>query len=147
MKLTIIPVDGSVGEDGKFYINLDLASCNIPSDVHALQWDGMAGSIEFNTPIPNQDITTLPNWAIACSTLWDAKDYEEKHPPAPTPEQIIAENKQKAESLLAESDWAALPDVPLQNKAQWETYRAELRQIAIIPTLNPTWPTKPEEIW
>ena len=43
MKLTIIPVDGSVGVDGKFYENLDLSSCNIPENVHALQWDGVLG--------------------------------------------------------------------------------------------------------
>ena len=149
MRLTIIVVDGSVGKDGLFY-QLDLSSCNVPSNVWALQWNQSSGHIEFDTPIPNQDITTLPTWANACVALWDAKDYEEKHPPpppAPTPEQIIAENKQKAESLLAESDWSVLPDVPLQNKAQWEAYRAALRQIAINPTLNPTWPTKPEAIW
>ena len=38
MKLTIIPADGSVGEDEKFYLELDLSSCAIPADVHALQW-------------------------------------------------------------------------------------------------------------
>ena len=45
MKLTIIPVDGSVGEDGKFYTGLNLSSCNIPPNVHALQWNGVAGWI------------------------------------------------------------------------------------------------------
>jgi len=149
MRLTIIVVDGSVGKDGVFY-QLDLSSCNIPSNVWALQWNQSSGHIEFDTPIPNENITALPNWANACLALWETKDYEEKNPPpppAPTPEQIIADNKTQAESLLKESDWAILPDVPLQNKTEWETYRSALRQIVVNPTLEPIWPTKPSAIW
>jgi hypothetical protein len=67
MKLTIIPVDGAVGEDGEFYLKLDLSSCNIPVDVHALQWQDTAGWIEYISPlVQNQEITELPAWANAC---------------------------------------------------------------------------------
>jgi hypothetical protein len=147
MRLTIITETSTVGKDGVFYDDLNLTQCQIPSNVWALQWSGSSGHIEFNTPIPNQEITSLPAWANACVAVWDAKDYEEKHPPAPTPEQIIASNKTKAENLLLESDWAVLPDVPLQNKSEWEIYRSALRQIAISPTVNPVWPVKPQSIW
>ena len=68
MKLTIIPADGSVGEDGKFYNDLNLSSCGIPADVHALQWENVAGWIEFKDPVPNQPITELPAWANCCMT-------------------------------------------------------------------------------
>lgn len=71
MKLTIIPVDGAVGKDGKFYLKLDLSSCNIPTNVHALQWDGVAGWVEFTSPTPNEEITALPSWAITALTKWD----------------------------------------------------------------------------
>jgi hypothetical protein len=69
MKLTIIPVDGAVYKDGVSYSDLDLLSA--PSDVHALQWDGAAGWIEFTSPIPNQEITELPAWTNACLVKWD----------------------------------------------------------------------------
>jgi len=77
--LTIIPVDGSVGEDGEFYLNLDLSSCNIPADVHALQWQDTAGWIEYKSAlVQNQDITELPAWANACINKRDeAKAAEE----------------------------------------------------------------------
>lgn len=147
MRLTIITETSTVGKDGAFYDDLNLTQCQIPSNVWALQWNESFGHIEFNTPIPNEDITTLPAWANACLSVWEAKDYAEKQPPALTPEQIIAANKIKAEKLLLDSDWAVLPDVPLQNKSEWETYRSALRQIAISPTVSPVWPVKPQSIW
>jgi hypothetical protein len=75
MKLTIIPADGSVGENGVFYNNLDLSSCGIPADVHALQWEEHEpnkGHIEFKSAlVQNQNITELPAWANACVAKWD----------------------------------------------------------------------------
>ena len=81
MRLTIIVVDGAVGKDGVFYDRLDLTSCQIPNNIWALQWDGASGHIEFDTPIPNEDITSLPVWATACLSVWEAKDYLVKNPP------------------------------------------------------------------
>ena len=79
MKLTIIPVDGAVGKDGKFYTAINLISCAIPSDVHALQWDGVTGWIEYESPlVQNEDITELPGWANACVAKWqDLYDADE----------------------------------------------------------------------
>jgi hypothetical protein len=82
MKLTIIPVDGTVTKDGNVYLKLDLSSCGIPVDVHALQWEEHEpnkGHIEFKSPTAqNQDITELPSWANACLTKWnEAKAAEE----------------------------------------------------------------------
>lgn len=75
MKLTIIPVDGTVTKDGKAYIELDLSSCGLPADVHALQWEEYEpnkGHIEFKSPlVQNQEITELPTWANACLAKWD----------------------------------------------------------------------------
>lgn len=86
MRLTIVPVDGTVIVDGVVkYQPLDLSSCGVPSEVHALQWYGTRGWIEFNddadpfTPkAPNEDLSTLPAWAEACVAVWDAWS-----PPAP----------------------------------------------------------------
>jgi hypothetical protein len=143
MRLTIITETNTVGKDDIFYDDLNLTQCQIPSNVWALQWNNSSGEIEFNTPIPNEAITNLPAWADACLQVWDVANT----PVPPTPEQIIAANKAKAETLLLESDWSVLPDVPLANKTEWETYRSALRQIAITPTLDPIWPTKPQTIW
>ena len=82
MRLTIIPANGSVGEDGKFYNDLDLSSCGVPTDVHALQWEEHEpnkGHIEFKSAlVQNQNITELPAWANACLSKWDeAKAAEE----------------------------------------------------------------------
>ena len=76
MKLTIIRTDGAVYKDGFAYIKLDLSSCDIPSDVHALQWQNTTGWIEFNTnddgtKPQNQNITELPVWANTCVSKWD----------------------------------------------------------------------------
>lgn len=88
MRLTIIPVDGTVIVDDVSKCQpLDLSSCGIPADVHALQWYTTRGWIEFRddddpfTPKPaNQDITELPAWANACVAVWEAWT-----PPAPPP--------------------------------------------------------------
>lgn len=71
MKLTIIRSDGAVYKDGVSYSGLDLSS--VPTDVHALQWYGTEGEVEFNgRPKPqNEPITVLPDWANVCLTKWD----------------------------------------------------------------------------
>ena len=55
--------------------------------------------------------------------------------------------KAQAKALLAASDWASLSDVNLTNKADFITYRAALRSLALNPVENPTFPTEPTPIW
>lgn len=89
MRLTIIPVDGFVAVDevSKFQ-PLDLSICEIPADIHALQWYETRGWIEFrddNDPFtpkkPNEDIYSLPDWANACVQVWT--DWQPPAPPEP----------------------------------------------------------------
>jgi hypothetical protein len=86
MRLTIIPVDSFVALDGdSSHRPLDLSDCNIPANVHALQWYGTEGELEFvdnpdRTKPQNEIITVLPDWASACVTVWQAWT-----PPAPPP--------------------------------------------------------------
>jgi|694.fasta_scaffold75522_3 hypothetical protein len=151
MKLTIIPVDGSVGEDEKFYNNLDLNSCSIPANVHALQWDGVAGWIEFNEPIPNEEITALPSWANCCMTKWT-----EANTPVPPQPPTAEQNKQTAVEKLQATDWATIPDVAdpaksnpyLSNAQDFVTYRNAVRQYAVYPVAGDiNWPVEPQEVW
>jgi hypothetical protein len=154
MKLTIIPIDGSVGKDGLFYIDLDLTSCNIPADVHALQWDDVAGWIEYNSPlVQNQPITELPAWANCCMAKWD----EANNPPTPDPVPPTAEeNKTTAVNKLQATDWATIPDVAdpaksnpyLSNAQDFVTYRNAVRQYAVYPAAGYiNWPAVPQEVW
>lgn len=77
MKLTIIKEDGTVYKDDKVYRNIDLNQ--IPSDVHALQWNNGNGHIEFvNNIKTNENITELPSWANDAVTAWQvAYDAEQ----------------------------------------------------------------------
>lgn len=80
MRLTIIPFDKFVAVDGDASKRpLDLSLCNIPSNIHALQWYETKGWIEFNddndpfTPRQsNEQITELPVWAISCVDVWNS---------------------------------------------------------------------------
>lgn len=82
MRLVIVSSEGLVGNGGKFYENLDLSDCGIPSNVRALQWEEYEpnkGHIEFKSAlVQNQDITELPIWADACIVKWqEAYDAEQ----------------------------------------------------------------------
>lgn len=148
MKLTIIPSDNTVYVDGTSY-ELDLSSCNIPNDVHALQWNNNIGEIEKQSI--NEEINSLPTWANDCYLLWQTKNNEENATKEPT----LEENQKKASSLLFESDWVENPSVVdtnntphLLNKTEFDNYRIALRVIAVTPQSgNITFPTKPIAQW
>jgi hypothetical protein len=57
------------------------------------------------------------------------------------------ECSEKAKQLIAEVDWAVLPDVGLQNSSEFIHYRAVLRNFIKNPVPNPIFPQKPTEIW
>jgi hypothetical protein len=150
MQLTIIPIDGTVSENGKSYINLDLSSCAIPSNVRALQWKDTAGWLEFWDK-QNEDITELPSWVNCCLAKWT-----EANTPVPPSPPTAEDNKQTAINLLQQTDWTTIPDVSdptksnpyLANANDFVTYRNAVRQYAINPVAGDiTWPTLPEEVW
>lgn len=137
MRLIISKLTDSVYKDGISILNLGLF---IPDNVRALYWDDTSGWIESNEP--NVDISELPQWALDCLAK-----YEKMLPIPPIPPTPQEISKEKAMGLLSESDFSVLSDVNLTNKAAWETYRANIRAIAINPTIDPTWPIKPPELW
>jgi hypothetical protein len=83
-RLTIIPIDGTAVSDYFSLTNLDFSTCNIPNNVHALQWNNPVwpdssnshligleyeqgqGWIELRSSEPNVEINELPQWALNC---------------------------------------------------------------------------------
>jgi hypothetical protein len=152
MKLTIIPIDGAVYENGLCYS--DLVWEGTPADVHALQWQDIEGWIEYNdVAIPNENITVLPQWADNAMAAWTVANTP-LPPPIPVPP-TAEENKATASALLTSTDWTTIPDVAdpanspyLVNQAEFITYRNLVRQIAVYPTAGDlVWPIKPDEVW
>jgi hypothetical protein len=150
MLLTIIPVDGNVIKDKVGYLNLDLSSCGIPSNVRALQWQETLGWLEFWDQ-QNEDITALPSWVDCCLAVWTVANT----PVPPSPPTAEA-NKQAAIILLQQTDWTQISSVSdpalsnpyLANKNAFDIYRNSVRQYALNPVAgNITWPTMPQEVW
>ena len=71
MKLTIIMDDKTVYKDKVSFSPIDLSTT--PSNVHALQFDTVSstGHIEF-TDGTNQEISSLPDWAVAAVNNYDS---------------------------------------------------------------------------
>ena len=75
--------------------------------------------------------------------------------PAPTPEELIAQCKTIATGILQQTDWTSIADVGdptkanpyLVNQAEFIAYRSTVRNYAVNPVENPTWPTAPTEQW
>ena len=150
MLLTIIPVDGNVKKDEVGYIDLDLSSCGIPSNVRVLQWQETAGWLEFWDQ-QNENITALPSWVDCCLAAWTVANT-----PVPPSPPSAESNKQTAILLLQQTDWTQIPSVSdpalsnpyLANKNAFDIYRNSVRQYALNPVAGDiTWPTIPTEVW
>ena len=147
MKLTIIPVDRAVYEDGLCYSNLVWEGT--PLNVHALQWQDIAGWIEY-VDQPNEDITALPEWADNAMAAWTVVNT-----PIPPEPPTAEDNKATASSLLAGTDWTTIADVAspinnpyLGNQSEFIAYRNTIRDIAVYPPAGDLiWPTPPVEVW
>jgi hypothetical protein len=55
--------------------------------------------------------------------------------------------KNTAKKLIAESDWAVLPDVGISNGSEFVAYRATLRELIKNPVANPVFPAVPQAVW
>lgn len=51
MRLTIVADDNAVGVDGEFFSGLDLAQ--LDASIHAVQWYGEYGEVEYKTQFQN----------------------------------------------------------------------------------------------
>jgi hypothetical protein len=118
-------------------------------------------TLVVNTTVSDAEFAQSQGW-IACadnvSIGWSYINgqFIAPIPPTPTPEEIQAQNKQQATSLLQQTDWTSIPAVAdplrsnpyLTNQGEFDTYRSQIREIAINPPTTPAvFPTQPQEIW
>lgn len=76
MRVSILPSDGAVYIDGFSFSKLDLSF--IPADVHAIQWYGESGHVEYKDPVTglmtkNEDIDSLEAYQAAIDAWGEAK--------------------------------------------------------------------------
>jgi hypothetical protein len=86
MRVTIIPSDGFVSIDGEEYLGLALAP--MPAGVHAIQWYGVDGEVEYvdeqGRAIRNERVTditpyqaALEAWHVAKQAALEARAAEQ----------------------------------------------------------------------
>lgn len=83
MRVTIVREDGWVSVDGEGYSGADLTAA-VPDDVHAVQWFGDRGEIEFSavrcshcgvvSKKPNESINSFDRFTSAIDAWRVAKD-------------------------------------------------------------------------
>ena len=76
MRVSILPKDGAVYIDGFSFSGLDLSS--IPANVHAIQWYGEVGQVEYKDPVTglmtgHEDIGSLEAYQDAIDAWGEAK--------------------------------------------------------------------------
>ena len=62
MRLTIVADDGAVGINGEFFSQLDLPQ--LDASVHAVQWYGEYGEVEYKTQLENGNLVKPSNQLI-----------------------------------------------------------------------------------
>ena len=147
MNLVIIPSDKTIGIGTTIITGISTDMSWIPSDVHAVHWDGSKGQIEYNDGKQSAIISSLGIYSQAEETLNNElsrmKDQSDK---AVSDTTFLWEKlRVERDDLLFDSDWTQARDVTLANDNDWKTYRQALRDLPANTSdpANPTWPTKP----
>ena len=121
----------------------------IPSNVHAVHWDGSSGEIEYNDGTANLGITSIGIYSQADTTfnneIQRRKDLNDEF--INSSSFLWMKLRNERDNLLLFSDFTQLADIGLTDskKAEWVTYRKSLRDLPANTSdpANPTWPTKP----
>lgn len=62
-------------------------------------------------------------------------------------QQKLDDCKNSAKAKLTNSDWSVLTDVNIANRAEFEAYRATLRNLVLNPVADPVFPVEPQPVW
>ena len=149
MNLVIIPSDRIIGIGTTILSGIGTDMSWIPSDVHAVHWDGSSGEIEYNDGKANLDITSIGIYSQAETTfdneIQRKKDLDDEYLNSST--FLWMKLRSERDNLLLSSDFTQLGDIGLSEskKTQWINYRQELRDLPANTSdpANPNWPTKP----
>ena len=121
----------------------------IPSDVHAVHWNGTSGEIEYNDGKPNLSISSIGIYSQAETTFNNEikrrKDLDDEY--LNSSSFLWMKLRSERDNLLLSSDFTQLGDIGLSEtkKTEWVNYRQSLRDLPANTSdpANPTWPTKP----
>ena len=149
MNLVIIPSDRIIGIGTTIISGIGTDMSWIPSDVHAVHWDGFSGEIEYNDGKANLDITSIGIYSQAETTfnneIQRRKDLDDEYLNSST--FLWMKLRSERDNLLLSSDFTQLGDIGLSEskKTEWINYRQALRDLPANTSdpANPTWPTKP----
>jgi len=147
MSLTIVTPDKAIGIGSTFISGIGTDMSWIPTDVHAVHWDGSTGEIEYNDGKPNTTISEIGIYSQAETTLNnEIKRLDDLSPVNTTSYQWEILRNQRDDKLLF-CDWTQGNDTPLgsSKKTEWATYRQALRDLPANTSdpKNPTWPSEP----
>ena len=108
---------------------------------------------DYETGQPEGEADQILSWNIEKLGLEPTQVQLDSAYPIWLGQQIQAQNKQQASTLLLETDWVELPSVSdinnipyLLNKAEFIAYRIALRVIVVNP-INAVFPVKPISEW
>ena len=149
MNLVIIPSDRIIGIGTTIISGIGTDMSWIPSDVHAVHWDGSSGEVEYNDGKANLDITSIGIYSQAETTfnneIQRRKDLDDEYLNSNT--FLWMKLRSERDNLLLSSDFTQLGDIGLSEskKTEWINYRQALRDLPANTSdpANPTWPTKP----
>ena len=147
--LVIITSDKTIGIGTTIISGIGTDMSWIPSDVHAVHWDGSSGEIEYNNGEANLGITSIGIYSQADTTfnneIQRRKDLNDEFTNSSS--FLWMKLRNERDDLLLFSDFTQLADTGLTDskKAEWVTYRKSLRDLPANTSdpANPTWPTKP----
>lgn len=155
MRVAIVPIDNTVTIDGIVINGVDLSF--IDPAVHAVQWYGTIGSVEYKDITNNnsirlthqEEITDIAPFQMAIDAALLKKQEDELEKAVVITDAMLSDQAySKRNSLLFQSDWTQLADNQLtQTEVNlWREYRQQLRDITSqsgFPT-EITWPVAPE---
>ena len=147
--LVIIVSDKTIGIGTTIISGIGTDLSWIPSDVHAVHWNGSSGEIEYNDGKANLGITSIGIYSQAETTFNNEIQRQKDLGDASVSQSSFLWEKLRNErdNLLLFSDFTQLGDIGLSDskKAEWVTYRKALRDLPANTSdpANPNWPTKP----
>lgn len=112
----------------------------------------------INTVIADEQYAQSQGWVLLTNNAGIGWSYKNGQfiEPLPTAQEIQAQNKTQATTLLSQTDWTATVDISnpqysnpyLTNQDAFLTYRSAVRNIAVNPPTTPAiFPEQPVATW